>query len=115
VDVVRHWQEHGYLVIYITGRPDMQQRRVISWLAQHNFPHGLVSFADGVSKEFLTHKAEYLNHLVRDVGVVLHAGYGSSKDIGVYQSVGLKANEIFIVGKVSKKQASLCTVRIQSI
>ena len=25
VDVVRYWQELGYLIIYITGRPDMQQ------------------------------------------------------------------------------------------
>lgn len=25
VDVCRHWQELGYLLIYITGRPDMQQ------------------------------------------------------------------------------------------
>ncbi|CAG0923782.1 unnamed protein product [Notodromas monacha] len=108
VDVVRHWQEQGYLIIYITGRPDMQQRRVVSWLAQHNFPHGLLSFADGVSKEFLTHKAEYLSHLVKDVGLVVHAGYGSSKDVVVYQSVGLKPEQIHIVGKVSKKQAHAC-------
>jgi hypothetical protein len=40
VDVCRHWQELGYLLIYITGRPDMQQQRVVSWLSQHNFPHG---------------------------------------------------------------------------
>ena len=26
VDVVRHWQELGYLIIYITIRLDMQQR-----------------------------------------------------------------------------------------
>ncbi|CAN7988007.1 unnamed protein product, partial [Ixodes pacificus] len=63
VDVVRHWQELGYLIIYITGRPDMQQQRVVSWLAQHNFPHGLVSFAEGLSTEPLRHKASYLRHL----------------------------------------------------
>ncbi|CAB1347945.1 unnamed protein product, partial [Coregonus sp. 'balchen'] len=28
VDVVRHWQDLGYLIIYITGRPDMQKQRV---------------------------------------------------------------------------------------
>ncbi|KPP64000.1 membrane-associated phosphatidylinositol transfer protein 3-like [Scleropages formosus] len=27
VDVVRHWQDLGYLIIYITGRPDMQKQR----------------------------------------------------------------------------------------
>ena len=60
VDVVRHWQELGYLIVYITGRPDMQQRRVVSWLAQHNFPHGLLSFAHGPRTDPLRHKAEYL-------------------------------------------------------
>lgn len=47
VDVCRHWQELGYLLIYITGRPDMQQQRVLSWLSQHNFPHGKYFFIYG--------------------------------------------------------------------
>ncbi len=34
VDIVRHWQELGYIIIYVTGRPDMQLQRVVSWLAQ---------------------------------------------------------------------------------
>ena len=47
MDIVRHWQELGYLIVYVTGRPDMQLQRVVAWLTQHNFPKGLVSFADG--------------------------------------------------------------------
>lgn len=62
---IRHWQELGYLIIYITARPDMQQQKVVSWLSQHNFPHGLVSFADGLSTDPLGHKAAYLNKLVQ--------------------------------------------------
>jgi len=104
VDVVRHWQELGYLIIYITGRPDMQQRRVVSWLAQHNFPHGLLSFADGLSTDPLRHKAEYLKMLVNEVNLEICAAYGSSKDISVYSNVGLKPESIFIVGKISRKQ-----------
>lgn len=65
VDVVRHWQELGYFIVYTTGRPDMQHGRVVSWLSQHNFPHGLVSFADGLSTDPLGHKAAYLNNLVQ--------------------------------------------------
>lgn len=38
VDVVRHWQDAGYLILYVTGRPDMQKHRVVAWLSQHNFP-----------------------------------------------------------------------------
>ncbi|KFM61933.1 Protein retinal degeneration B, partial [Stegodyphus mimosarum] len=104
VDVVRHWQDLGYLIIYITGRPDMQQRRVMSWLSQHNFPLGLVYFADGLSTDPLRHKAEYLKHLQTEAEVIIHCGYGSSKDISVYSSVGLRADQIYVVGKASKKQ-----------
>ena len=43
--------------------------------------------------------------------IVFQAAYGSGKDIAVYQSLGLKANQIYIVGKVSKKQNSLANVR----
>ncbi|ODM97627.1 Protein retinal degeneration B [Orchesella cincta] len=110
VDVVRHWQELGYLIIYVTGRPDMQQHKVVSWLAQHNFPHGLVSFADGLSTDFLGHKADYLKCLVQDHKLLIHAAYGSSKDINVYSSIGIPPEKIFIVGKVSKKQHALATV-----
>lgn len=110
VDVVRHWQELGYLIIYITGRPDMQQQRVVSWLSQHNFPHGLVSFADGLLTDPLRRKAEYLRHLQKEADILVHAAYGSSKDIWVYTSIGLKPDKIFIVGKVSKKHHALSTV-----
>ncbi|XP_054155190.1 protein retinal degeneration B-like isoform X2 [Oppia nitens] len=110
VDIVRYWQELGYLIIYITGRPDMQQQKVISWLAQHNFPHGLVSFADRLSTDPLRHKAEHLRHLQNDAEIVFQAAYGSSKDISVYQSLGLKPEQINIVGKVSKKQHSMANI-----
>nr|CAI5848674.1 unnamed protein product [Callosobruchus analis] len=110
VDVVRHWQELGYLIIYITGRPDMQHRRVVSWLSQHNFPHGLISFADGLSTDPLGHKATYLNNLINNHGVVIHSAYGSAKDISVYTQIGLKPKEIFIVGKASKKQQQQATI-----
>lgn len=110
VDVVRHWQELGYVILYITGRPDMQQQRVISWLAQHNFPRGLVSFADGLSTDPLRHKAEYLRNLQKNEDILIQAAYGSSKDIWVYSSLGLKPEQVFTIGKVSKKQHSIATV-----
>ncbi|XP_076290172.1 retinal degeneration B isoform X6 [Lasioglossum baleicum] len=110
VDVVRHWQELGYLIIYITARPDMQQQKVVSWLSQHNFPHGLVSFADGLSTDPLGHKAAYLNRLVQEHGVIIHHAYGSSKDISVYTAINLKPSQIFIIGKVPKKHHLLATI-----
>lgn len=110
VDVARHWQELGYLILYITGRPDMQHARVLSWLAQHNFPHGLVSFADGLSRDPLGHKAQYLNNLIHNHGVIVHSAYGSAKDISVYTSINLQPRQIYIVGKANKKQHGQATV-----
>lgn len=59
----RHWQDLGYLIIYVTGRPDMQKQRVVAWLSQHNFPHGIVSFCDGLVHDPLRHKANFLKSL----------------------------------------------------
>ncbi|XP_060064604.1 protein retinal degeneration B-like [Ylistrum balloti] len=105
VDVVRHYQDQGYLILYVTARPDMQHRKVVSWLAMHNFPHGMVAFMDGLSKEPLRQKLNHLKGLVSKAGIVYKAAYGSNKDIYVYRELGLTSQQMFIVGKASKKQA----------
>ncbi|XP_064378075.1 membrane-associated phosphatidylinositol transfer protein 2 isoform X5 [Dromaius novaehollandiae] len=108
VDVVRHWQDLGYLIIYVTGRPDMQKQRVVAWLAQHNFPHGIVSFCDGLVHDPLRHKANFLKSLITDLHMKIHAAYGSTKDISVYSSISLPPTHIYIVGRPTKKLQSQC-------
>ncbi|NWX75451.1 PITM2 protein, partial [Alca torda] len=108
VDVVRHWQDLGYLIIYVTGRPDMQKQRVVAWLAQHNFPHGIVSFCDGLVHDPLRHKANFLKSLITDLHMRIHAAYGSTKDISVYSSISLPPTRIYIVGRPTKKLQSQC-------
>lgn len=44
--------------------------------------------------------------------VVIHAAYGSSKDIWVYQQIGLRQDQIYIVGKVSKKHQTNARVSL---
>ncbi|XP_053180879.1 membrane-associated phosphatidylinositol transfer protein 2-like isoform X1 [Scomber japonicus] len=107
VDVVRHWQDLGYLIIYVTGRPDMQKQRVVAWLSQHNFPHGIVSFCDGLVHDPLRHKANFLKSLT-EAHLKIFAGYGSTKDISVYTSIGLPPSQIYIVGRPSKKMQQQC-------
>lgn len=63
----RYWQDLGYLIVYVTGRPDMQKQRVVAWLSQHNFPHGIVSFCDGLVHDPLRHKANFLKALINEV------------------------------------------------
>ncbi|XP_075019578.1 membrane-associated phosphatidylinositol transfer protein 1 isoform X2 [Calonectris borealis] len=108
VDVVRHWQDSGYMIIYVTGRPDMQKHRVVAWLSQHNFPHGAVSFCDGLTHDPLRQKAAFLQSLRTEAEITIVAGYGSTKDVSVYSSLGLAPAHIYIVGRAVKKFHNQC-------
>uniref|UniRef100_A0A7N6FB79 DDHD domain-containing protein n=1 Tax=Anabas testudineus TaxID=64144 RepID=A0A7N6FB79_ANATE len=108
VDVVRYWQDLGYLIVYVTGRPDMQKQRVVAWLSQHNFPHGIVSFCDGLVHDPLRHKANFLKSLLGEAHMRIFAAYGSTKDISVYTSIGLPPSHIYIVGRPTKKMQNQC-------
>lgn len=110
VDVVRHWQDLGYIIVYVSARPDMQLRKMVGWLAQHNFPHGMVAFMDGLSADPLRQKACYLRTLLQETQLNVCAAYGSQKDISVYQAVGLPQEKIFAIGKVSKKVGGFAQV-----
>lgn len=72
----------------------MQQQKVVSWLSQHNFPHGLVSFADGLSTDPLGHKAAYLNRLVQVNDSIRHCDPPS---IPYLQTV-YRTNDVFRPG-----------------
>lgn len=108
VDVVRHWQDLGYLIIYITGRPDMQKQRVVSWLSQHNFPQGMIFFSEGLVHDPLRQKTIFLRNLVQECHIKINCAYGSMKDISVYSILGLSPNQIYIVGRPSKKYQNQC-------
>ncbi|VDO42120.1 unnamed protein product [Onchocerca flexuosa] len=96
VDVVRYWYNLGYTIIYITARPDMQHKVVSLWLALHNFPHGLLIFTPSFSTDPLKQKVLHLKNYL-DMGLVITAAYGSSKDVSVYNSAGIKSSRIFSV------------------
>uniref|UniRef100_A0ABM5EMX5 Membrane-associated phosphatidylinositol transfer protein 3 n=1 Tax=Pogona vitticeps TaxID=103695 RepID=A0ABM5EMX5_9SAUR len=108
VDVVRHWQDLGYLILYITGRPDMQKQRVVSWLSQHNFPQGMIFFSDGLVHDPLRQKTIFLRNLVQESHIKICAAYGSMKDISVYNVLGLTPSQIYIVGRPTKKYQGQC-------
>ncbi|KAJ8385058.1 hypothetical protein AAFF_G00195880 [Aldrovandia affinis] len=108
VDVVRHWQDLGYLIIYITGRPDMQKQRVVSWLSQHNFPHGMIFFSEGLVHDPLRQKTIFLRNLMQECHIKINSAYGSMKDISVYNMLGLSPAQTYIVGRPSKKYQNQC-------
>ncbi|KAF7262524.1 hypothetical protein EG68_00276 [Paragonimus skrjabini miyazakii] len=105
VDVARHWQGLGYLLIYLSARPDMQQRRVNCWLANHNFPQGISLFVEGISTDPLRQKAQLLRTVSEQVKLKIHCAYGSGKDVNLYRSLGLPPEKIFVVGRMSRNQS----------
>ena len=45
----------------------------------------------------------------------IRVAYGSSKDIAVYQAIGLQPDQIYIIGRVAKKhrkEAVVCVITI---
>ncbi|KAG7215350.1 hypothetical protein INR49_022587 [Caranx melampygus] len=87
---------------------DPKKQRVVAWLSQHNFPHGIVSFCDGLVHDPLRHKANFLKTLINEAHMRIFAAYGSTKDISVYTSIGLPPFHIYIVGRPTKKMQHQC-------
>lgn len=109
--MVRYWKMKGCLIVYVTARPDMQQRLVSAWLSQHNFPHGLLFFTPSFSTDPLRQKAQLLKRLVADVGLHIEAAYGSFKDVNVYSHAGVEGGRIYKAGSStssSRKRTEAC-------
>lgn len=105
VDVVRHWQDLGYLIIYVSSRLLFQKGQVMSWLSQHNFPFGIIHFCENISTDFQKHKIDFLKNITKYENVSIHAAYGASRDIPVYISaLRLNASKVFLIGKKTKSK-----------
>lgn len=61
------WQELGYLIVYITGRPDVQKDYVLSFLGAHGFPLGVVACAETLSADSQSLKTLFLARLIKEV------------------------------------------------
>uniref|UniRef100_A0AC35TN75 DDHD domain-containing protein n=1 Tax=Rhabditophanes sp. KR3021 TaxID=114890 RepID=A0AC35TN75_9BILA len=95
VDLVRYWQSLNYQIIYITARPDMQQKVVATWMNKHSFPWGLFFFNTCFSTDPLRQKTNQLRSLLE--GLRAHAAYGSAKDVDVYCNANIGADRIFSI------------------
>ena len=58
------WQELGYLIIYLTGRPDLQKDYILNFLGCHGFPLGLVTCTEYSQSV----KTAFLARLIKQVG-----------------------------------------------
>lgn len=91
IDVVRYWHGMGYLLVYLSARPDMQQRRVKRWLASHNFPEGMTYFVEGITTDPMRQKAALLETVVKRVRVAVILCGGTHLILG---RIGWQAEEI---------------------
>ncbi|XP_017664914.1 PREDICTED: membrane-associated phosphatidylinositol transfer protein 1 [Lepidothrix coronata] len=101
--------DHSYAEAYLTVVARGTESVVfMAWLSQHNFPHGAVSFCDGLTHDPLRQKAAFLQSLRTEAEISIIAGYGSTKDVSVYSSLGLAPAHIYIVGRAVKKFHNQC-------
>lgn len=63
----------------------MQKQRVVAWLSQHNFPHGIVSFCDGLVHDPLRHKANFLKTLT-EVRLGGREDWGGGESLVIFRS-----------------------------
>lgn len=62
----RSWQELGYLIIYITGRPDQQKDYILNFLGCHGFPLGLMACAETFTADSQSVKTAFLGRLIKE-------------------------------------------------
>lgn len=74
----RLWQSLGYLIVYITGRPNIQKQYVSSWLGLHGFPVGVLSLTESLSADSQAIKKAYLMRLMKEVNYLYVVCFGLS-------------------------------------
>ncbi|MCB9575334.1 MAG: hypothetical protein H6709_24930 [Kofleriaceae bacterium] len=103
VDVARRWDDLGYLVVYVTGRPPALRASTARWLDDHGFPRGPLLTADTWGEALPTAggvgamKRARLAAL-RDAGLVFAAAYGNAgTDVCAYAEAGVAPARTWIV------------------
>ena len=111
--VVSQYAKKGYLVLYLTGRPDLLKDITVRWLKDQGFPPGAVRLADQL--EQVRPKNDGVGKFKRDVllrltgqQVNVAAAYGNAEtDIWAYAEAGIPKSRTYIIGKNAGKEETL--------
>lgn len=97
------WAEKGYLIVYMSGRPDLLRRMSERWI-EARFPPGPIHLTDTNGQVLPTnagvgtYKKEYIAYL-RSQGLDIVAAYGNATtDIWAYEQAGIPKDVTFIIG-----------------
>jgi hypothetical protein len=114
--VAQRWAERGYLVVYVSARPDVVFAETREWLVAKGFPPGPVLLTDKLrqaipGERVHKYKSEVVTGLVGRAKVSLVAAYGNaSTDIAVYAEAGIPKAKTFIVGPHAGKDGTQAIV-----
>ncbi|TNF30012.1 MAG: hypothetical protein EP329_14465 [Deltaproteobacteria bacterium] len=105
VDMLWSWYDKGYLIVYLTGRPDLLRPMTERWLVAHGFPPGPLHLTDNNGQVLPTnggvgdYKTAFLATLEGTGGLAIYAGYGNATtDIYAYGNANLPKDRTFIAG-----------------
>jgi hypothetical protein len=97
-------EQHGYELVYLTGRPYLLDGITRAWLADLGFPGGTVHVTDDVAdswpsdSEVGDYKAAFLEQL-QAKGFTFYAAYGNAtSDIHAYEVAGIPKERTYILG-----------------
>lgn len=101
--MLESWAEKGYLIVYMSGRPDLLRRMSERWI-EARFPPGPIHLTDTNGQVLPTnagvgtYKKEYIAYL-RSQGLDIVAAYGNATtDIWAYEQAGIPKDVTFIIG-----------------
>lgn len=110
--MVRAWHDKGYLVVYLTGRPDLLRRMTERWL-EPRFSAGPLHLTDTNAQVLPrndavgVYKRDYIAHL-RQQGLDIVAAYGNATtDIWAYAEAGIPKERTFIIGKHAGEEGTV--------
>lgn len=110
--VAERWAERGYLVVYVSARPDVVATETREWLVQKGFPPGPVLLTDRLrqaipGERVHKYKSEAVASLLERGKLSLVAAYGNAlTDITVYAEAGIPKEKTFIVGPHAGKDGT---------
>ena len=97
-------QQHGYEVVYLTGRPYLLDALTRAWLDDLDIPGGTLHLTDDVADSWPSdsavgdYKAAFLQEILAK-GFTFHAAYGNAtSDIHAYEVAGIPKERTFILG-----------------
>ncbi|GAB4520442.1 MAG: hypothetical protein Tsb0020_39050 [Haliangiales bacterium] len=103
--VTLRFAEHGYELIYLTGRPYLLDAITRAWLDDLGFPAGTVHLTDDVAQSWPSdsavgdYKAEFLIDVIAQ-GFAIDAAYGNaSSDIYAYEQAAIAKQRTYILGE----------------